>query len=298
MLKQQSHANRLPHWAAEIDRRSLIPLLGAGTAYLMLAGNARAQQIPIPTTAAEVPGPASGTAMTMAYAQSVARTAYMWGWPLVNMANRGIAFSKVSEPGLLGGVVPVAFNRNAMLTGYVSPDQHFIACPNQDVAYAAGFMTLDKEPIVFQVPDFGDRFWVYAHYDARTDELSEIGKQYGTKPGFYMMVGPNWKGETPAGVTAMVRSSTSLVFAVPRIFIDDSAEDQKAVQPAISQVVYYPLSEFDGKMKTKDWSKLPHFPAPKSDGKGETEWVNPETFFDELPAVMKSVPPATAGTRR
>ena len=49
--------------------------------------------------------------------------------------------------------------------------------------------------------------------------------------------------------------------------------------------------EFDGKMKTKDWSKLPHFPAPKSSGKGETKWVNPETFFDELPAVMKSVPP-------
>jgi hypothetical protein len=36
---------------------------------------------------------------------------------------------------------------------------------------------------------------------------------------------------------------------------------------------------------------LPHFPAPKSTGKGEASWVNPETFFGELPAVMKSVPP-------
>ena len=43
------------------------------------------------------------------------------------------------------------------------------------------------------------------------------------------------------------------------------------------------------------WSKLPHFPAPESKGKGETEWVNPETFFDQLPAVMKSVPPLCAG---
>jgi hypothetical protein len=291
MSSEPYDAKRRLHRAGEIDRRSVIPLLGAGAAYLMLAGKAEAQQITIPTTAAAVPGPASGTAMTTPYVQSVGRTAYMWGWPLVNMANRGIAFSKVPEPGLLGGVVPVAFNRIAMLLGYISPDQTFIACPNQDVAYGAGFMTLDKEPIVFQVPDFGDRFWVYAHYDSRTDELSEIGKQYGTKPGFYMMVGPNWKGETPAGVTAMVRSSTSLVFAVPRIFIDDSPEDQKAVQPVISQIVYYPLSQFDGTMKTKDWSKLPHFPAPKSNGKGETEWVNPETFFDELPAVMKSVPP-------
>ena len=227
--------------------------------------------------------------MTTAYVQTVGRMAYLWGWPLVNMANRGIAFSKAPEPGLLGGVLPIAFNRNAMLTGYISPEERFVTCPNQDVVYGAGFMTLDKEPIVFQVPEFGDRFWVYALYDARTDEFSKIGKPYGTKPGFYLIVGPNWKGETPAGITAGVRSSTSLVFVIPRIFMDDTAEDQKAVQPVISQIVFYPLSEFDGKMKTKDWSKLPHFPAPES--KGETKWVNPDTFFDELPAVMKSVPP-------
>src|SRR4030095_15703785 len=28
-----------------------------------------------------------------------------------------------------------------------------------------------------------------------------------------------------------------------------------------------------------------------SEAKGETKWVNPETFFDELPSVMKQVPP-------
>src|SRR4029077_684629 len=179
--------------------------------------------------------------------------------------------------------------RNAMLTGYISAKEHFDACPNQDVVYGAGFYMLDKEPVVFQVPDFGDRFWVYALYDARTDEFSAIGKAYGTKPGFYLMVGPDWKGETPAGITAVVRSSTSSAFCAPRIFMDDTAEDHVAVQPVISQVVFYPLSEFDGKMKTRDWSKLPHFPAPPA--KGETKWVNPETFFDQLPAVMKSVPP-------
>jgi hypothetical protein len=97
-----------------------------------------------------------------------------------------------------------------MLTGYISPDQHFIACPNQDVTYGAGFFDLDKEPAVFQVPDFGDRFWVYALYDARTDEFSKVGKQYGTKPGFYLMVGPNWKGDMPAGISAVVRSSQRL----------------------------------------------------------------------------------------
>jgi len=252
---------------------------------------AQAQQIPIPETAAQVPGPASGNTMTREYVQSVGRMAYLWGWPLVNMANRSTAFSKTPEPGLLGGVVPVAFNRLAMLTGYVSPEQTFVCTPNQDVVYGAGYMTLDKEPIVFQVPDFADRFWVYAHYDGRTEEFSEIGKPYGTKPGFYMMVGPHWKGDTPSGITAVIRSSTSSVFVAPRIFVDDNLADQKAVQPLLKQVNYYPLSQFDGKMKITDWSKLPHFPSPNSSSKGETAWVNPNTFFSQLPAVMKQIDP-------
>src|SRR5215471_7297680 len=104
-----------------------------------------AQQIQLPTTAAQVPGPAPGTAMTKPYVQMVTRMAYFWGWPLVNAANRAVGFSKASEPGLLGGVVPVAYNHLAMLTGYIAPDQHFIACPNQDVVYGAGFFDLDKE---------------------------------------------------------------------------------------------------------------------------------------------------------
>jgi len=149
-----------------------------------------AQQVPIPTTAAEVPGPVPGNTMTPAYIQFVGRMAYIWGYPLVNAHNRRAAFSQAPAPGYLGGVVPVApVGYNAMLTNYIKPEETFIVCPNQDVAYGAGFTALDKEPTVVQVPDFGDRFYVYALYDQRTDEIGRIGKQYGTKPGFYLIVG-------------------------------------------------------------------------------------------------------------
>jgi hypothetical protein len=121
-----------------------------------------AQKYPIPGTAAEVPGPPPGTAMTRSYVETVGRMAYVWGWPLVNAANRAAAFSMVPAPGLPDGVVPVAYNRLTMLTGYMAPNQRFIGCPNQDVVYGAGFFDLDNEPTVFQVPDFGDRFWVYS----------------------------------------------------------------------------------------------------------------------------------------
>jgi hypothetical protein len=252
----------------------------------------RAKSKPPSLNAADVPGPASGNTMTKEYVQMVGRMAYFWGWPLVNSFNRRTEFGKAPELGLVGGIVPAApIGQITMLTGYIKPEETFVTCPNQDVVYGGGYFALDKEPVVFQVPEFGDRFWVYALYDARTDEFSQIGKAYGTKPGFYLIVGPNWKDSIPAGITALVRSSTELAFAIPRIFKDDNAEDTRAIQPVLNQIMFYPLSQYDGKIKTKDWSKIPDFPAPKSSGKGETKWVVPEIFFDELPEVMKAVPP-------
>ena len=192
------------------------------------------------------------------------------GWPTSGagrwspIANRAAAFSKAPEPGLIGGVIRRLrpdCDADRLRDSRTSASS---SAPNQDVVYGAGFLPLDKEPFVFQVPDFGDRFWVYALYDARTDEFSELGQQYGTKPGFYLVVGPDWKGETPAGITAVVRSSTHLAFVAPRVFMDDTAEDRKAIRPLLSQVNVYPLSQFDGKMKTKDWTKLPHYPRSEA----------------------------------
>jgi hypothetical protein len=133
------------------------------------------------------------------------------------------------EYGPVGGEVPIAYGGIAMLTDYITANQRVIACSNQDVVYGPGFLPLDKEPFVIQIPEFGDRFWVWALYDGRTDEFSQLGQQYGTKPGFYLLVGPNWKSEPPAGINGVVRSSTNLVFTGPRVFMDDTAADRKAI---------------------------------------------------------------------
>lgn len=252
-------------------------------------------QVPIPVTAADVPGPVPGNTMTDAYVQMVGKFAYVWGYPLVNAHNRRAAFAQAPVPGLMGGVVPVApVGSMQMLTGYVKPDQTFIVCPNQDVAYGAGFTALDKEPVVIQLPDFGKRFYVYAMYDQRTDEIARIGQQYGTKPGFYLIVGPQWNGQVPEGINAVLRSSTDLVFVVPRVFKDSTPEDTEAVLPLVNQVAMYPLSEYDGKMKIKDYAKSPIFPAPPvapDAPKGESKWVNPQVYYEQLRVVMKEVPP-------
>jgi hypothetical protein len=271
--------------------KHLLPVALMISLSTLVAIDASCQQVAPARTASEVTASAKCVLMHPAYAKAIGRLAYMWGWPMVNMINRSASITKAPEPGRLNGVLPVApRGRVGMLSNYIDPGQTFVTCPNQDVVYGLGFFSLDQEPVVAQVPDFGDRFWTYALYDARTDQFSKVGKQHGTKPGFYLIVGPKWNGKAPEGIAGVIRCSTALANAIPRVFMDDTDADRKAIQPLINQIVFYPLSEYDGKMKTVDWSKAPAIPGPKSSG-GETKWVVPEKFFDQLGAVLATLPP-------
>src|SRR5262245_28303333 len=245
-----------------------------------------------PREPASVPGPVAGTRITEAYARMVARDAYFWAWPMVNVYNRRLTFGQLPEPGLLGGVLPVGpVNTLAMLSDYVDPAERAVACPNQDVVYGLGILGLDVEPVVIQVPDFGERFWVYQIVDIRTDSFASLGKMYGTKPGLYLLAGPDWKGDVPAGIAAVFHASSNTGIVIPRVFQSDDPEDKKAARAATQGIDLYPLSKFDGKPKTRDWSTLPKFPQPGGGGAAETKWVVPEKFVDQLPAVLKDARP-------
>jgi hypothetical protein len=63
-----------------------------------------------------------------------------------------------------------------------------------------------------------------------------------------------------------------------------------AIQGVLQQVLMYPLAEFDGTMKSKDWDRVPKVPST-SNGEEEVKWVVPEKSFDELPAVLVDAPP-------
>lgn len=239
------------------------------------------------------PGPVAGTVMTPGYAAAVARFAYAWGWPLVNMQSRRMMYEKVRVIGKLGPTPVAPLNELAMATDYLDPDIRVVAHPNQDVVYGFGALALDLEPVVVQVPDFGERFWTYELADQRTESFAQMAKIYGNKPGFYLIAGPDWPGTVPAGITAVLRSPTNTGAVIPRVFMADTANDRKAIQPLLNQIVMYPLSKFTGRMQTIDWKAIPDLPMPPSEGKssGETQWVAPERFFAQLKGVLAQVPP-------
>lgn len=237
-------------------------------------------------------GPVLATIMTPEYARTIAKMAYVWGWPLVNLHNRREAFRPITSTVSVEGLRMAPMNHLAMNSDYVDPEQRHVAHPNQDVVYGAGVISIDKGPVVIQVPDFGDRFWVYQLANQRTDAFGNLGKMYATKPGFYMIVGKDWKGKLPKGINAAFKVDTAVGAVLPRIFMADTTEDRAEIQSVVNQVVMYPLADFNGKMKVVDWNKTPSMPTQGTKtGKGERKWVVPSKFFDQLGIVLDEVPP-------
>jgi hypothetical protein len=227
---------------------------------------------------------------TPAYVDAVTRLAYVWAWPMINLHNRIELFQKLPEPGVIAGAVPAAPpNHGSMLYDYVTPTEKMVACPNQDVIYGVSGLLPEVEPAVVQVPDFGNRFWVYQMCDQRTDSFAELGAMYSSEPGHYLVTGPGWDGAIPARITGVFRCPTRIGICIPRVFRRDTDEDLAAARTLIDQINVYPLSQYDGTMRPGSWATPRAYPQPPG-GSGETQWVFPERFAAQLREVLGEVP--------
>jgi hypothetical protein len=268
-------------------------LAGTTTLALLTASSmAQAQLAPSPDWTMVMPtGPMPGTKMTEAYVKQIGALAYVWAYPMVNLQARLETFRPIKEAAMYGGVLPVGpVNEITMLTDYIEPAQRAVAAPNQDVIYGQAVLDLSKEPVVVQVPHFGQRFFVYQVVDQRTDAFAEIGSMYGTRIGYYLIAGPDWKGTLPKGIAQVFRSPTNIAYLIPRVFTENTPEDKAEVQKLASFILSYPLSKYDRIPKQRDWTKLPKTPA-QAEGAEETKWVKPEQFADMLPIVLDGVKP-------
>ena len=94
-----------------------------------------------------------------------------------------------------------------------------VTAPNNDTMYSSCFMELSGGPLVLRVPDITDRYFSVAMMNAFTDNFFYVGTRatHG-RGGTFWIVGPDWRGAAPAGVT-LVRSDTNDVWMLVRILI-------------------------------------------------------------------------------
>lgn len=109
-----------------------------------------------------------------------------------------------------------------------------VVTPNSDTPYSVAWLDLRAEPVVLSVPAVPEnRYYSVQLCDGNTFNYGYIGSRAtGSDPGDYMVVGPDWKGETPTGIKKAFRSSTqqSIVIFRTQLFNPEDMPNVVKVQ--------------------------------------------------------------------
>jgi hypothetical protein len=158
-----------------------------------------------------------------------------------------------------------------------------VITPNSDTPYSILWLDLRAEPIVLSVPAVEKkRYYSVMLCDGNTFNYGYIGSRAsGSEAGDYLVVGPDWKGATPAGIKKVFRSSTQFS-AVPYRTQLFNAEDMPNVVKVQAGYKVQPLSAYL------------HQPAPPASPAIDFPKINKELvktgFFDYLDFALQFAP--------
>ena len=163
-----------------------------------------------PSLEREVPVPAPS--VSPAEAMEIATDAYIYAYPMVLMEVTRRVGTNVIDPE--GAHAPM--NQFAHIRAF--PDASFtdVVRPNADTLYSSLMFDVGNEPLVIDVPDAGDRYYLLPMLDWWTDVFASPGKRTtGTAVQRFAIVGPRWHGTLPPGVSE-IRSPTSSGWMIGR----------------------------------------------------------------------------------
>jgi hypothetical protein len=187
---------------------------------------------------------ASTTAtVTPVEARLIAKEACVYGFPLVD--NYRIQHSYFVDR--VGPEFKAPWNALVNNARVYTPDDRAIQTPNSDTPYSYVGADLRAEPLVLTVPQVeNSRYYSLQFIDMYTFNFAYVGSRAtGNAEGCYLLAGPSWHGETPAGVDAVIRCETQFAFVLYRTQLFDPAdiENVKRVQAGYK---VQPLSQFLG----------------------------------------------------
>jgi hypothetical protein len=137
---------------------------------------------------------------------------------------------------------------------------------NTDTLYSAVWLDLRADPMVLSTPDFEPhRFHDIQACDWYTMAFVTRGtRDRGNGAATYLFTGPDWTGETPAGVDEVIRAESWFVKMFARVVVEGPG-DETAIHALQDRYQLRPLSEFLGTAPPPAPAKVA-FPAPDPEG--------------------------------
>ena len=189
-------------------------------------------------------GPAEAQPLPLAEVRTVARDAYIWGFPIVDnyRMQSGYFLNKASSE--YRGPFNAVYNSSQLYTA----DDKTVVGPNADTFYSVLGADLRAEPLVLTVPAIdGSRYYSLQFVDMYTSNFDYVGtRTTGNGEGRFLLAGPRWQGEPPPGIKKVIRSETEYAFVLYRTQVFGPT-DVEAVRKVQAGYKVQPLSAFLGR---------------------------------------------------
>lgn len=220
--------------------------------------------------------------LSSAEARALAKDAYVFGFPLVD--NYRILHSycvDTKHPEYKG-----PWNQLASVGRVFTPEDKAVQTPNSDTPYSMLAFDLRNEPLVLTLPIIEpNRYFSVQLIDAYTHNFDYLGaRTSGNGGGSFLIVGPGWSGQAPAGITRVVRSETQFGLAIFRtqLFHPEDIENVRKIQAGYRAE---PLSTFVGQ-STPESAPTIAYPEPLTPEAQKSSLV----FFELLDFVLQFCP--------
>jgi hypothetical protein len=215
----------------------------------------------------------------IAETKAIAEEGFIYGLPIV--MNYAVMYEYAVDKN--SGQFKAPFNEIKNEPRVFTYKDTAIVTPNSDTPYSFLWMDLRAEPMVLSVPAVEKpRYYAVQLEDGNTFNFGYIGSRAtGNDAGDYMVAGPDWKGETPAGIKKVFRSTTQFALAGYRTQLFNPADMPKVVKVQAGYKVQ-PLSAY---LKQPAPAAAPAVNFPKID----KEMVK-TNFFEYLDFALQFAP--------
>jgi hypothetical protein len=233
-----------------------------------------------PVSAAVQAGKKAGISVpNIAETKAIAEEAFIYGLPIV--MNYAVMYEFCVDKN--SGQYKAPFNTINNEARVFTYKDTAVVTPNSDTPYSMLWLDLRAEPMVISVPAVAkERYYSVQLTDGNVYNYGYIGSRAtGVEAGDYLVVGPDWKGETPVGIKQVFHSTTPFALTIFRTQLFN-AEDMPNVVKVQEGYKAQPLSAF---------LKQPAPPAaPKIDFLPATTAGIKANFYEYLDAALQFVP--------
>jgi hypothetical protein len=212
--------------------------------------------------------------------KKIAEDGFVYGLPVV--MNYAIQYDFVIDKN--SGQWKAPFNQINNEHRVFTDEDTSVPTPNSDTPYSMLWLDLRAEPMVISVPAVEKtRYYSVQLCDGNTYNYGYIGNRAtGNEAGDYLVAGPHWQGDTPAGIKKVFHSSTDLGLTIFRTQLFGPG-DMPNVERVQAGYKVQPLSAF---LKQPAPAAAPDVQWPKID----KDLVKTE-FFEYLDFALQFAPP-------